>query len=204
MAAHCVAWQATCSTAWTRYLGRVSQHHALLWQATTAIAQLDALQSLAAVAGSEGYCRPQLLPDSEPPQLHIKSGRHPVLDQRLSGGAVPNDVDLSWSGQRGCVVTGPNMGGKSVYTRMAGCIALLAQVRWGPKSGGQGTRPPSKLFVHVSRRSFRQTCHCWNNTFIVDVLAAWFSWFHNDCCEALCPRLHAACCRWAAGCQQRP
>ena len=76
--------------------------------------------------------------EEESPKLVIKSGRHPMLDLMLNGGAVPNTVDLSWNGQRGEVITGPNMGGKSVYIRMAAVIALMAQVGlWGGGLGGE-------------------------------------------------------------------
>ncbi len=96
----------------------------LLQAAASALAQLDALSALAAVARSPGYCRPVVLPPAQaPPQLTIRGGRHPMLDAQLEAGAgpraggagagatgaVPNDVVLEAAGCRAAIVTGPNM-----------------------------------------------------------------------------------------------
>lgn len=105
-------------------------------EAVAALATLDVLQSLAAVATSPSYCRPLLIPDDAPPQLIIKGGRHPTLDLHLEGGAVPNDVNLCWGNERVSIITGPNMGGKSVFIRQAALIALMAQVRTTNSSDG--------------------------------------------------------------------
>ena len=66
---------------------------------------------------------------SEAAQLHITGGRHPVLDAVLDTPYVTNDTTLS--NADGCygtqIITGPNMGGKSSYTRMIALITILAQ-----------------------------------------------------------------------------
>lgn len=77
----------------------------------TALATLDALCSLAAVAQSSGYCRPVMVEEGEAPRLVIRGGRHPTLDLQLQGGAVPNDVELRWDGRRAAIVTGEEGGG---------------------------------------------------------------------------------------------
>jgi DNA mismatch repair protein MutS len=56
------------------------------------LAEIDVLASLATLAVSAGYCRPEITPD---PILDIREGRHPVLDRlKPSGEFVPNDVLL--------------------------------------------------------------------------------------------------------------
>jgi DNA mismatch repair protein MutS len=63
----------------------------------------------------------------------IEGGRHPVVEQVLAGGPfVANDCDLSPLPQtadgRICLLTGPNMAGKSTYLRQNALIAILAQM----------------------------------------------------------------------------
>jgi DNA mismatch repair protein MutS len=96
--------------------------------AAEAVAELDALQSLAEVARRDGWVRPAL-DDSE--ALEVRAGRHPVVEHMLrrSGGAfVPNDVELAPDGARILLLTGPNMSGKSTYLRQVALLVLLAQI----------------------------------------------------------------------------
>jgi DNA mismatch repair protein MutS len=96
--------------------------------AAEAVAELDALQSLAEVARRGAWVRPTL-DDSE--ALEVRAGRHPVVEEGLarSGGAfVPNDVALGPDGARILLLTGPNMSGKSTYLRQVALLVLLAQV----------------------------------------------------------------------------
>lgn len=97
-----------------------------LLQTAEAIATLDALTGFAELAAQRGYCRPSL---SEEAILDIKDGRHPVLDQTLPAGTfVPNDARLGSADGMFLLITGPNMGGKSVYLRQVALVTLLAQV----------------------------------------------------------------------------
>lgn len=67
--------------------------------------------------------RPELAGEEEAPQVVIQGGRHPALELLLEGkGAafVPNDTCLRGNGLRCQVITGPNMGGKSCYSRWVG------------------------------------------------------------------------------------
>jgi DNA mismatch repair protein MutS len=90
-----------------------------------AIAQLDALASLAEVAATRGYVRPEVV---EADTLEIWAGRHPVVEQLLSGERfVPNDA-VFMPGERIRVITGPNMSGKSTFLRQLALIVLMAQV----------------------------------------------------------------------------
>ena len=105
---------------------RVAKQTGRLLQTAEVLAWLDGLASLAELAAERNYCRPEL---TDEPVLRIKDGRHPVLDQTLPPGTfVPNDALLG--PEDGCflLITGPNMGGKSVYIRQVALLALLAQM----------------------------------------------------------------------------
>ncbi len=95
-----------------------------------AIATLDVLASLAEVAASQNYCRPEL---TDGRGLEILAGRHPVVEQSLPAGFfVPNDTHLGAEATQAApdliVLTGPNASGKSCYLRQVGLIQLLAQI----------------------------------------------------------------------------
>jgi DNA mismatch repair protein MutS len=60
--------------------------------------------------------------------LDIRGGRHPVVEQLLSGERfVPNDA-VFMPGERIHIITGPNMSGKSTFLRQLALIVLMAQV----------------------------------------------------------------------------
>ncbi len=91
-----------------------------------AVAQVDALASLARVAAERRYCRPELLEDSV--ALEVVEGRHPVVEAALLGDPfVPNDTRLG-EDSRLVVLTGPNMSGKSTWLRQTALIVLMAQM----------------------------------------------------------------------------
>ena len=91
-----------------------------------AVAQVDVFCSLADVAASFGYVRPELNEDGV---LEIKQGRHPVVERSIPAGSfVPNDALLSNADQQLIILTGPNMSGKSTYIRQVAVITLMAQI----------------------------------------------------------------------------
>ena len=95
-------------------------------QAAAALAaQLDVLGTLADVAATERYVRPEI---TEGFALDIVGGRHPVVERMMPRDKfIPNDVQLT-EGARVIVLTGPNMAGKSTILRQIGLIVLIAQV----------------------------------------------------------------------------
>ena len=91
-----------------------------------AVAALDVLASLAEVAATNNYCRPEINDSGE---IHIKDGRHPVVEALTRQGEfVPNDTHLETRGVRMLIMTGPNMAGKSTYLRQVALITLMAQM----------------------------------------------------------------------------
>ena len=91
-----------------------------------AVKELDVYQSLARTALENRYIRPAM---TENGRIHIKDGRHPVVEQSLEGGEfIPNDTELDLENHRMMIITGPNMAGKSTYMRQVALICLMAQV----------------------------------------------------------------------------
>jgi DNA mismatch repair protein MutS len=88
------------------------------------MAIVDVAAALAETASIRNYVRPQL---NDGDALVIRDGRHPVVEQGVAGGFVPNDVDLSGSGNQIQIITGANMAGKSTYMRTAALICIMAQ-----------------------------------------------------------------------------
>jgi DNA mismatch repair protein MutS len=96
------------------------------------VAELDALASLAEVAATGGWCRPEL---SEGRELVIEAGRHPVVEQLLvEEPFTANDLELATGDAPDLIVlTGPNASGKSCYLRQSGLLQVLAQIgSWVP------------------------------------------------------------------------
>ena len=95
-------------------------------QSAAAVAQVDALNSLAGVAAANNYCMPQV-DDSD--VLSIVEGRHPVVEKMLKGSLfVPNDTHMDAGEDLCAIITGPNMAGKSTYMRQVALIVLMAQI----------------------------------------------------------------------------
>ena len=91
-----------------------------------AVAELDCLASLAAVAVSNNYCCP-VVDDSGVVEIH--AGRHPVVEKmRRDAMFVPNDTYMGKTEDRAAIITGPNMAGKSTYMRQVALIVLMAQI----------------------------------------------------------------------------
>jgi len=121
-------------------------HLAAIQQTAGALAQLDVLAAFAEAARLFGYTRPVV---GDAGMLHIREGRHPILEQALTEERfVPNDTML-FSSQGGlqpaatlpaendvrrpegrapqiALITGPNMAGKSTYIRQAALLTLQA------------------------------------------------------------------------------
>ncbi|MBX7220768.1 MAG: DNA mismatch repair protein MutS [Blastocatellia bacterium] len=87
------------------------------------LATLDVLAAFAELAAARNYVRPHL---HEGDELVIVQGRHPVVETYTTR-FVPNDVSLNNTTERLVIITGPNMGGKSVYLRQTALIVVLAQ-----------------------------------------------------------------------------
>ena len=94
--------------------------------AAAAVAELDCLCSLAAVAVKNNYCCPVV---DESGVIEIHDGRHPVVEcMRPDAMFVPNDTYMGEKENRAAIITGPNMAGKSTYMRQVALMVLMAQI----------------------------------------------------------------------------
>lgn len=109
----------------TEIVQTLSAHSKELQETAERIGTLDALADLAEVAENNNYIRPQLMDDCK---ILIRDGRHPVVENTVHGGFVPNDTEVDCKENQFLLVTGPNMAGKSTYMRQTALIAIMAQV----------------------------------------------------------------------------
>ena len=103
-------------------LKRLVPYRDTLLQSLAAMAELEALNSLACFAGEQaGTTLPLWQTDTS---LEIQAGNHPLIDPTE---AVANDIHLD-AATRAWVITGPNAAGKSTFVRMVGANVLLAHI----------------------------------------------------------------------------
>lgn len=89
------------------------------------LASLDYWQSLAEVARRHNWVLPTL---DNGLHMTIVQGRHPVVEAIIgTANFVPNDFRLD-DQRRQCIITGPNMAGKSTILRQTALIVILAQM----------------------------------------------------------------------------
>ncbi len=90
------------------------------------LGRLDVTATLAGVATRRGYQRPQI---SENAHVHIREGRHPVVEAHLPAGSfVTNDITVGSDAPPFALITGPNMAGKSTVLRQTALIVLMTQI----------------------------------------------------------------------------
>lgn len=94
-------------------------------QVASAIAKIDAYQSLAVVSSQNGYVRPTFNHDHV---IDICEGKHAVINEVMKKQRyVENDIYMDQSSHV-LMITGPNMGGKSTYMRQITLTIIMAQI----------------------------------------------------------------------------
>lgn len=104
-------------------------------------------------------CIPQILPPDER-RFHARGMYSPLLllegsggnsDEEAAAGIVPSDIDFDDTG-RLFVLTGPNRGGKTTFTRAVGLSHLLAQAGLFVPARDCSLSPATQLHTHFPRR----------------------------------------------------
>jgi DNA mismatch repair protein MutS len=128
-----------------------------------AVAHVDAFAALAEAAAREGYVRPTL---TEKDILHIRDGRHPVVEKLLqSGRYVPNDTHFD-EAARIHVITGPNMAGKSTVIRQVAIITLMAQAGSFVPAAEATIGVVDRIFTRIGAQD---EIHAGQSTFMVEM-----------------------------------
>ncbi len=141
------------------------EHLKTLQAVGNAIAELDVLACFAKVALDRDYVKPVLQSEVG---IHIKNGRHPVVEQIQSTPFVPNDIHLSPE-TRLLLITGPNMGGKSTYMRQTALITILAFAGCFVPADAATLGPIDRIFTRVGASDDLSTGR---STFMVEMTEA--------------------------------
>ena len=128
-----------------KLLEKLGKHIVPLQQSAAAIAAFDVLSNLAERAQSLNLDRPQL---TDTAGIHIKGGRHPVVEQVSDAPFVANDAVLNQQ-RRILMITGPNMGGKSTFMRQTALIVLLAYTGSFVPAAGATIGPIDRIFSRI-------------------------------------------------------
>ena len=100
-----------------------------LQEVSKKIARLDVLSGYANLAITSNYTKPEVFDLGEDNGvIDIKDGRHPIVESLIDEDFVSNNTVIDFEGNNMCILTGPNMSGKSTYIRQVATIVLLAQV----------------------------------------------------------------------------
>ena len=90
------------------------------------VSELDVYVSLALCAMKGGWVKPTVDNGTE---IHYENGRHPLVEETLPAGSfVPNSLDIGTVQTQIMLITGPNMGGKSVFLKQTAILVILAQM----------------------------------------------------------------------------
>jgi len=99
--------------------------------------------------------------------LEIYEGRHPVVEQMLSGERfVPNDVIFE-PGERVRIITGPNMAGKSTLIRQVALIVLMAQIGSFVPADSARIGLVDRIFTRIGAQD---EIHAGQSTFMVEMV----------------------------------
>jgi DNA mismatch repair protein MutS len=109
-----------------------------------ALAQVDVLSTLSAIAVKRSYARPRFTDEL---CIDIEAGRHPVVDGQIEN-FIANDCRLSPT-RRLLLITGPNMGGKSTYMRQTALIVLLAHIGSFVPARAARIGPIDQIFTRI-------------------------------------------------------
>ena len=108
---------------YARLIEDVMKYYEEISYAIKLISLIDIYANFAILSIESSYIRPEITDD---PILEIKNGKHPILAAHIED-FTKNDCSLT-KDSRICLLTGPNMAGKSTYLRQNALLIVLAQI----------------------------------------------------------------------------
>jgi DNA mismatch repair protein MutS len=136
-----------------------------LKKASSAIALLDKLVSLATTARRHQYVKPEV---NDSGRIEIIEGRHPVLE-RISTEErfIPNSAVIDTDDDFLSIITGPNMAGKSTYMRQTALIVLMAQIGSFVPAESASIGAVDRIFTRIGASDFLSKGQ---STFMVEMI----------------------------------
>ena len=141
------------------------------------LAQLDALVTLAERAKTLNYVQPEFTTESS---IHIKQGRHPVIEQVQNESFTANDTVLDPQ-HKVLLITGPNMGGKSTYMRQVALITWLAYTGSFVPAAAATVGPVDAIYTRIGASDDLSSGH---STFMVEMTES-ANILNNATCDSL-------------------
>lgn len=130
------------------------------------LAELDVLTALAEAAALGGYVCPEVVDED---LLEIRAGRHPVVEQFLSGERFVSNDTIFEPGERVRILTGPNMSGKSTFLRQVALIVLMAQMGSFVPADQARIGLVDRIFTRIGAQD---EIHAGQSTFMVEMVEA--------------------------------
>ncbi|MDR0555568.1 MAG: DNA mismatch repair protein MutS [Holosporaceae bacterium] len=116
-------WKQLEAKLYLEIIEEIIKHQEEISRAVKVLSLLDIYTNFAKISLERNYIRPTITGDTV---LQIENGRHPVLDLHIDNFAG-NSCDLD-AHSKVCLITGPNMAGKSTYLRQNALLVILAQI----------------------------------------------------------------------------
>ncbi|AHH10998.1 DNA mismatch repair protein MutS [Borrelia coriaceae] len=105
---------------------KLVKHSVVIKKIAKFFAYVDVISNFAYVAKKNEYVRPILTNNKE---IVLECARHPVVEHYMKSGETftKNSVKID-SGKYFCLITGPNMAGKSTYLRQTALVVLMGHI----------------------------------------------------------------------------
>ncbi|KAG0415192.1 hypothetical protein HPB47_007640 [Ixodes persulcatus] len=131
-----------------------------LYKLAEVVSNVDFLHSLAEACILEEY--------EFTDTLCITAGHHPILENGGKETSVPNDTFIH-SYSNCCIITGPNMSGKSTYLKQVAVLQTMAQMGSFVPAKYASFRMADQIFVHASHKEDMETN---TSTFLMEMRSA--------------------------------